>query len=93
MSFRPFQGIGGTTQKIISGTQENFLQFAMCTTNICVVKCLFLLCILQNFHGCCADLLYLSNDSLERSGVVYCEVSEDLTVDFDTSLVERAHEL
>lgn len=38
-------------------------------------------------------LLYLSNDSLERFGVVHREVSEDLTIDFDTSLVERAHEL
>ena len=93
MSFRPLSRDWRNNTKKISGTQENFLQFAMCTTNICDVKRLFLLCILQNFHGCCADLLYLSNDSLERSGVVYCEVSEDLTIDFDTSLVERAHEL
>ena len=76
-----------------SGTQRNFLRFFMCATNVCVVKCLFLLCMLQNFHGYCADLLYLSNDSFERSRIVYCEVSEDLTIDFDTSLVERAHEL
>ena len=38
-------------------------------------------------------LLYLVNDSLECVRVVDCEVSEDLAVDLDTSLVKEPHEL
>ena len=38
-------------------------------------------------------LLYLSYDSLESLRIVNSEVSEDLAVDLDASLVERAHEL
>ena len=38
-------------------------------------------------------LLNLLDDSLESGLVVHGEVSENLTVDLDTSLVERAHEL
>lgn len=38
-------------------------------------------------------LLYLLNDGLESVRVVDCEVSKNLTVDFNTILVESAHEL
>ena len=38
------------------------------------------------------DLLHLVYDCLECLGIVYCEVSEDLAVNLDTSLVESAHE-
>ena len=38
-------------------------------------------------------LFGLGNDSLESLGVVDSEVSEHLSVDFDTSLVEVAHKL
>ena len=37
-------------------------------------------------------LLYLIYDSLECLGIVYCEVSEDLTVDFDSFLVQQTDE-
>ena len=40
----------------------------------------------------CQYLLYLLNDSLESLGIVDCEVSKNLTVDLDTSLVECTHE-
>ena len=36
-------------------------------------------------------LLNLSDDSLESLGVVNCEVSEHLTVNLDTSLVQKTH--
>lgn len=38
-------------------------------------------------------LLHLVHDSLEGLGIVQGEVSEDLTVDFDTGFVEQTHEL
>ena len=38
------------------------------------------------------DLLHLSNDSLESLWVVYSEVSENLTVDLDTSLMQSTHQ-
>lgn len=38
-------------------------------------------------------LLYLLNDGLESVRVVDCEVSKNLTVDFNTILVESTHEL
>ena len=38
-------------------------------------------------------LLYLSYDSLECFRVVHSEVSQHLTVDFDTSLVQCTHQL
>ena len=38
-------------------------------------------------------LLHLVNDSLECIGIVNSEVSEDLAVDLDTSLVKSAHQL
>ena len=37
-------------------------------------------------------LLYLVNDGLESLWVVDSEVSEDLAVDLDSSLVEKTHE-
>ena len=40
-----------------------------------------------------AGLLNLCYDSLESLGVVDSEVSEHLAVDFDTSLVQEAHQL
>ena len=36
-------------------------------------------------------LLNLRNDSLESLRMVYCEVSEHLTVNLDTSLVQKTH--
>ena len=39
------------------------------------------------------SLLYLVNDSLERSRVVHGEVSENLAVNLDTSLVKSTHKL
>ena len=38
-------------------------------------------------------LLHLGNDSLEGFEVVHGEVGKNLTVDFDTSLVESSHQL
>ena len=38
-------------------------------------------------------LLHLCYDSLESFGVVDCEVSQNLAVDFDSSLVEESHKL
>ena len=38
-------------------------------------------------------LTNLVADSLERCGIVHGEVSENLTVDFHTSLVDEAHQL
>ena len=40
-----------------------------------------------------SDLLHLCNDSLESLWVVNSEVSENLTVDLDTSLVKSTHQL
>ena len=40
-----------------------------------------------------SDLLHLCNDSLESLRVVYSEVSENLTVNLDTSLVKSTHQL
>ncbi len=37
-------------------------------------------------------LLNLSYDSLESLGVVYCEVSKNLTVNLDSGLVESTHQ-
>lgn len=42
---------------------------------------------------CSKSLLRLSDDSLESLGIVYSEVSENLAVDLDTSLVQTTHEL
>ena len=47
-------------------------------------------CACKNVALC---LLYLCNDGLEGLWVVDGEVSENLAVDFDTSLVECSHEL
>ncbi len=38
-------------------------------------------------------VLYFLNDGLESGGIVESEVGEDLAVDFDTALVDQAHEL
>ena len=38
-------------------------------------------------------LLYFINDSLERCGIVHSEVSENLTVNLDTCLVQCTHQL
>ena len=40
-----------------------------------------------------AGLLNLCYDSLESIGVVDCEVSEHLAVDFDAGLVQQTHQL
>jgi len=39
------------------------------------------------------DLLHLGNDSLESFGMVDSEVGKNLAVDFNTSLVQTAHQL
>ena len=39
------------------------------------------------------DLLHFVNDSFESCRIVHCEVGKNLTVDFDTCLVQCAHEL
>ena len=39
------------------------------------------------------ELLYFGNNCLESIGVVDCEVSEHLAVDFDASLVQQTHQL
>ena len=38
-------------------------------------------------------LFHLINDSLESLGIIHGEVSENLTVDLDTSLVKSTHQL
>ena len=48
----------------------------------------------QSFlNRCKKELLYLGNDSLECFGVIHGQVSENLTVDLDTSLVQKTHQL
>lgn len=38
------------------------------------------------------NLFHFVNDGLESCGVVHCKVGKDLTVDFDTGFVYKAHE-
>ena len=38
-------------------------------------------------------LLNLSNDSLESFRMIYCQVGENLTVDLDTTFVQKSHQL
>ena len=40
-----------------------------------------------------SGVLNLFNNSLECGGIVQCKVGEDFAVDFDTCLVDEAHEL
>ena len=48
----------------------------------------------QSFlNRCKKELLYLGNDSLECFGVIHGQVSENLAVDLDTSLVQKTHQL
>ena len=47
----------------------------------------------QFFFGRRIGLLYLFHDGLEHFGSVHGQVGEHLAVDFDTSLVDAAHEL
>ena len=39
------------------------------------------------------SVFYFVNDSLESCGIVESEVSKNFAVDFDTALVDQAHEL
>ena len=48
----------------------------------------------QSFlNRCKKELLYLGNDCLECFGVIHGQVSENLAVDLDTSLVQKTHQL
>ena len=61
------------------------MRHMMCGTSLIMLG--YLMISLQDI------LLNLLDDSLESGLVVHGEVSEDLAVDLDASLVERAHEL
>ena len=39
------------------------------------------------------SLLHLCHDGLESLGVINCEVSKNLAVDFNTTLVQQTHQL
>ena len=80
-----------------SGAEHRDIAFAKKETADLGVRAAVFLMLLTSLLFVCklsgAGLLHFVNDSLESGGVVDSEVSENLTVQVDTSLVQSTHEL
>lgn len=80
-----------------SGAEHRDVAFAKKETADLGVRAAVFLMLLTSLLSVCklsgAGLLHFVNDSLESGGVVDSEVSENLTVQVDTSLVQSTHEL